>query len=323
MEVQLDQGVHRCIRFSRPDSNVHSFSLVTAPGVLLIYGDMGEFVFERTYDMFQFFRAPVTDPNYINPSYWHEKMCAGRKDGREFSAELARAVVVEAVADWPEEIREAAIDLISGSAESVEQFIQLGCEYRDSHEGIDYGFDAWWETAGSVTDYTYHFIWCLRAIVWTEWIWDKVNGTNFANANRHPLKTHEQVLVFSRQASNYYPIKVPGKPNHKQGNSTSKHSDLMLINKRSADDLSGMKFPKSIVTYPRHSSQCKFHPTEKPVDMIAYFIQTYSLPGELVLDPTMGSGSTGVACAATGREFVGIEKDPEYFEVARKRLGGL
>lgn len=153
-----------------------------------------------------------------------------------------------------------------------------------------------------------------------EWIWNKVNGANFANSKKQPLKIHESVLVFSKKPSVYYPIKTPGAPNHKQGNSTAKRSETMLIKDRSPDDLSGLKFPTSIQTFPKHSSQGGLHPTQKPVPLMEYFIRTYSLEGETVLDNCMGSGTTGVARINTNREFIGIEKSKEYFEIANKRI---
>lgn len=154
-----------------------------------------------------------------------------------------------------------------------------------------------------------------------EWIWDKVNAANFANAKRQPLKVHESVLVFSQKPCSYYPIKVPGKPNHVQGNnSNARNCETQRISERAADDLSGMKYPKTIQTFPKHSSQSKFHPTQKPVDLCSYFIRTYSLEGEVVLDNCMGSGSTGVSCGETGRRFIGIEMDERYFKTATERI---
>ncbi len=153
-----------------------------------------------------------------------------------------------------------------------------------------------------------------------EWIWNKENPTNFANANRQPLKQHEQVLVFGKKGTVYYPQKVQGKANHIQGASTKNKSETRLISDRVGDDLSGMKFPKTIITIPKHSSQCGNHPTEKPIALMEYFIKTYSLEGETVLDNTMGSGSTGIACLNTNRNFIGIEKDETYFNIAKKRI---
>lgn len=155
----------------------------------------------------------------------------------------------------------------------------------------------------------------------TEWIWDKVNAANFANANKQPLKQHETVLVFAKGQPPYYPIKVPGKPNHVQGSKAKAcKRDTMLITERGSDDVSGMKFPKTILTIPKHSSQCKFHPTEKPVALCDYFIQTYSREGDTVLDSCMGSGSTGIAAVRSGRKFIGIELDQEYHGIAVNRI---
>jgi site-specific DNA-methyltransferase (adenine-specific) len=153
-----------------------------------------------------------------------------------------------------------------------------------------------------------------------EWIWDKVNGTNFANANRQPLKTHENVLVFSREPTRYFPQRTQGAKNHAQGSKrAANRSATRLIHTRADDDLSGLKYPKTIQTFAKHSSQGGFHPTQKPVDLVRYFIETYTLPGETILDPTMGAGSIGVAAIESGRNFVGIEKDPQYFEIAQRR----
>lgn len=154
-----------------------------------------------------------------------------------------------------------------------------------------------------------------------EWIWDKVNPANFANANKQPLKQHESVLVFGKGQTTYNPQKVPGRANHVQGKNAGKNiSETRLISDRAADDLSGLKFPKSIVTFSKHSSQCGHHPTQKPVDLLRYLIRTYSNSGDLVLDNTMGSGSTGVAAILEGRRFIGIESEGKYVDTAIRRI---
>lgn len=153
-----------------------------------------------------------------------------------------------------------------------------------------------------------------------EWVWDKVNGANFANANRQPLKVHESVLVFSAKQPFYSPQKTPGPRNHVQGASRANIAETRRIKDRVRDDLSGMKFPKSIVVVPKHSSQSRHHPTEKPVALADYFIRTYSRPGDTVLDNTMGAGGTGVAAVALGRHFVGIEKERRFYDIAEQRV---
>lgn len=154
-----------------------------------------------------------------------------------------------------------------------------------------------------------------------EWIWDKVNGANFANANKQPLKTHESVLIFSQEQSIYNPQKTKGVPNHKQGErANSNISETRLINKRVDDDLSGMKFPKSIQTFPKHSSQSKLHSTQKPVELFEYFINTYSNENDLILDCTAGSGTTAIAAINTKRKWICIEKEKEHFDISINRI---
>lgn len=155
-----------------------------------------------------------------------------------------------------------------------------------------------------------------------EWIWDKVNGANFGNASRMPMKCHESVLVFGKNPTRYFPQKTVGKPNHTQGTrGRARVAETARIDPAKApDNLTGLKYPKTIQTFPKHSSQVGLHPTQKPVSMVEYFIRTYSAFGETVLDNTMGSGTTGVAAANAGRKFIGIEKDEKYFRVAKKRV---
>ena len=153
-----------------------------------------------------------------------------------------------------------------------------------------------------------------------EWIWDKENPTNFANAKKQPLKQHENIVVFSKGQSPYYPIKTPGKPNHKQGSSKTNISETRLISERVEDDLSGMKYPKSILHFPKHSSQCGLHPTQKPLPLFEFLIKTYTREGEIILDNCMGSGTTLLAALKTGRKCIGIEKEQKYFDIACKRL---
>ncbi len=153
-----------------------------------------------------------------------------------------------------------------------------------------------------------------------EWIWNKHNASNFANAKRQPLKQHESVLVFSKKPTRYFPQMVEGKPNHKQGSSTVNQSDTRNISGRSPDDLSGMKYPKTILDFPKHSSQVGLHPTQKPVALFEYLIKTYSEVDDLVLDNCIGSGTTAIAAINTSRRWIGMESDGVYYEKAKKRI---
>jgi site-specific DNA-methyltransferase (adenine-specific) len=161
----------------------------------------------------------------------------------------------------------------------------------------------------------------MRAFKYT-WVWDKENAANFGQAKYRPMKVHEDVCVFSFGKPAYFPIKTPGKPNHTKTLAPEPEREFMGGGGRrgAVSDTSGMKYPRSIQKFPKHPSQCGFHPTQKPVALMEYLIRTYTQEGETVLDNCMGSGTTGVAALNTGRAFVGIERDPRYFDVARERI---
>ena len=162
------------------------------------------------------------------------------------------------------------------------------------------------------------------------WIWDKGVGANFAQASRVPLKVHEDVLVFGMGSTNppYNPQMVlRDKPLPMGGNSGKRGTgayDLRgpAVEANLADGKTYPEaYPKSVLPIsPRSDTERGLHPTQKPVALMEYLIRTYTNEGETVLDFTMGSGTTGVACANTGRKFIGIERDPAYFAVACKRL---
>jgi site-specific DNA-methyltransferase (adenine-specific) len=160
------------------------------------------------------------------------------------------------------------------------------------------------------------------------WSWDKVFGGNFVQAKRQPIKTHEDILVFCSNGGqpNYYPQmtkreksikagKVTKQPNSAIPNASSE-SAITAVKAKIYDE----KYPVSIIQYSNRDAERGLHPTQKPVALFEYLIKTYSKPGELVLDNCAGSGTTGVAARNTGRNFILIEKEPEYVEVCKKRL---
>jgi len=157
-----------------------------------------------------------------------------------------------------------------------------------------------------------------------DWIWDKKRGSNFQNARHQPMKSHENILVFSQRQSTYNPIYWFGKP-YKMGGGERRRKIEGLSEKGTVasyrsetESKDGRRFPLSIIRFSRDAS--RIHPTQKPVALLEYLIKTYSHPGETVLDPFMGSGSTGVACVQTGRKFIGCELDPHFFEVSKRRI---
>lgn len=148
-------------------------------------------------------------------------------------------------------------------------------------------------------------------------VWEKPSPVGFANSHRQPLRSHEQILVFYKRQPTYNPqglIKLE-KPVIRRGGKGG--SVYRSMSGESVQQYTN--YPRSVLHYPNRAER-RYHPTQKPVVLLEYLIRTYTNPGELVVDNCMGSGSTAVACLNTGRRFVGFEKDPEYFAVARRRV---
>ena len=150
-----------------------------------------------------------------------------------------------------------------------------------------------------------------------EWIWEKEQGANFMNVKYQPYKVHEIVSVFSKEKCNYYPQMTDGKP-YISGKGTSGDITGNVIKTQTKNN--GTRYPRSIQKFTTDKAKGSFHPTQKPILLLEYLINTYSKQFETVLDFTMGSGSTGVACINTNRNFYGIELDTTYFEIAEKRI---
>ena len=151
-----------------------------------------------------------------------------------------------------------------------------------------------------------------------EWIWHKTIPVGFLNANRMPLRTHENILVFYEHLPTYHPQKTPGKPYTALRSARATHNYGHFDRATTIND--GERCPRDVLTFSNGNNASKIHPTEKPVDLLEYMIRTYTDAGDIVLDSCMGSGSCGVACQRLGRDVIGIEKDPGYFEAARKRI---
>ena len=149
------------------------------------------------------------------------------------------------------------------------------------------------------------------------WVWDKKKGGNIMSLKWQPYKTHEDIVIFCKSAVNYHPIKTPQKLrtgktySSGEANGIKNYGDLRLYND---------KHPKSILEISNANQKGKVHPTQKPVALMEYLIRTYTNDGETVLDFTMGSGTTGVACKNLGRDFIGIELDQGYFHIAKQRI---
>lgn len=159
-----------------------------------------------------------------------------------------------------------------------------------------------------------------------EWVWIKNRGSNFANTVREPMKEHESVLVFSSGKWAYNRQMQPrtgGGADRANYACTFKTSseNYREFEAREDNRLSEMRVPSSWQKFNTAAGAEKTkHPTQKPVALMEYLIKTYTNEGEVVLDFTMGSGTTGVACMNTGRRFIGIERDEGYFDIAEKRI---
>lgn len=152
-----------------------------------------------------------------------------------------------------------------------------------------------------------------------EWIWEKDNSTGFLNANRMPLKKHENILVFYKHLPTYNPQKTKGTPYTCKQGSGSSNWNYDETQGGHITTNNGDRYPIDIIEFNRDKSG--LHPTQKPVALLEYLIKTYTNEGDTVLDNCMGSGSTGVACKNINREFIGMELDENYFKVACERLG--
>lgn len=154
-----------------------------------------------------------------------------------------------------------------------------------------------------------------------EWIWVKPQGTNPMNARIMPLKAHENILVFYRKKPTYNPQMWFSTPYTGFESDKSKIGEVYgSAPSRHRDNPTGSRYPKTILEFKQEKG---LHPTQKPQPLMEYLINTYSNPGDVVLDNCMGSGTTGAAALSLHRSFIGIELDPDYFKIAQDRISRL
>lgn len=152
-----------------------------------------------------------------------------------------------------------------------------------------------------------------------EWIWDKKLPTGFLNANKMPLKRHENILVFYKKLPTYNPeMEIRGKPKDKsyRGKKSENYGNFG----RTETNINNEYYPTSIIVVYGGGNEHKIHPTQKPVPLFEYLIRTYTNPGEVVLDNCMGSGTTAIACLNTNRNFIGFELNEKYYHESLKRI---
>ena len=155
-----------------------------------------------------------------------------------------------------------------------------------------------------------------------EWVWDKVNKfSGHLNAKIQPMRQTERIHVFSKYTPNYYPLMVDGTP-YVSVSSGRKSDNYGRQTDKIKTICDGKRYPRDLLQIKgdERGTVGRIHPTQKPIQLLEYLIKTYTLEGETVLDNCMGSGSTGVACINTKRNFIGIEKDAHYFQVGKDRI---
>ena len=152
-----------------------------------------------------------------------------------------------------------------------------------------------------------------------EWIWEKSRPSNFFFAKKGAMKYHENVLVFYKKLPTYNPIMIKGQKAHDSRGGISKNNITGTSNVRKPNT-SNLKYPSSIIKVKSTDSTRNLHPTQKPTELFEYLIKTYTNEGETVLDNVMGSGTTGVACKNLNRNFIGMELDEDYFNIAKERI---
>ncbi len=153
-----------------------------------------------------------------------------------------------------------------------------------------------------------------------ELIWKKSKSTGYLNARRMPMKSHENILMFYKRLPVYNPQMTKGKPYknyHTPGDTGSNYGENK---KEYSYENKGTRFPISILEFDSVKSNVQIHPTQKPVELIEYLIKTYTNKGDTVLDFTIGSGTTAIACINTGRNYIGFELDKKYYQIATNRI---
>lgn len=150
-----------------------------------------------------------------------------------------------------------------------------------------------------------------------EWVWEKSLATGYLNANRAPMKAHENIAVFSMNGHGYQPQKTKDKAYR----ATRGAVGDVVRDKTVGGYLTvnqGNRYPRTVIKI--NGEVDTVHPTQKPVALYEYLIRTYTNEGDTVLDIAAGSGTTGVACMNTGRGFIGVEKRTDYADIARARI---
>jgi DNA modification methylase len=151
-------------------------------------------------------------------------------------------------------------------------------------------------------------------------VWEKSKATGYLNAKKQPMRAHEDIVVFYGKQCVYNPQKVQGTPYDKGKAVRDTEHYSTQTEAIHVKNSTGLRYPRSVQYFRTAESEGKLHPTQKPVELFEWLIKTYTNPGDTILDPCMGSGTTGIAALNTGRKFVGFERDSGYYATALQRF---
>lgn len=156
-----------------------------------------------------------------------------------------------------------------------------------------------------------------------DWVWEKSKATNFLNAKKQPLRAKENILAFYNSQPTYNPQMSKGEAYNKGVRKEQTNDDVYGSFKQAEVKSDGDRYPRDVLYFKTAESEgTTLHKTQKPVALMEYLIKTYTNENEMVLDFTMGSGTTGLACKKLNRNFIGIELDEKYFNIAEDRIQG-
>lgn len=154
-------------------------------------------------------------------------------------------------------------------------------------------------------------------------VWEKSKATGYLNAKKQPMRAHEDIVVFYNKQPTYNPQMVKGVP-YDKGKALR---DTIQYGKQTKEchvkSEDGLRYPRSVIYFKTAEGEGKLHPSQKPVELYEYLIKTYSNEGDTILDPCMGSGTTGIAAIKNDRNFIGCEREEEYFSIAKNRIENL
>lgn len=151
-------------------------------------------------------------------------------------------------------------------------------------------------------------------------VWEKSKASGYLNAKKQPLRAHEDIVVFYKKQPVYNPQMSEGKPYDKGSAVRDTEAYGFQAKEVHVKNDSGLRYPRSVLYFKTAEFEGKLHPTQKPISLYEYLIKTFSNENDLILDPCMGSGTTGIAAINCNRSFIGIEKELSYFNVASNRI---